>query len=45
MKIKNLYTPPSVEVYAVFIQRPLALSYNDTEQTETLHWDLDEEDL
>jgi len=45
MKVKKLYTPPCAGVYVVGAELALALSFNQTEQTENLAWDLDEEDL
>ena len=45
MKLKELYTPPHVGVYVVSVERTLALSYNQVEQTETLYVVSDEEDL
>ncbi len=45
MKVKKLYTPPCAGVYVVDAEQALALSFNQTEQTENLAWDSDEEDL
>lgn len=45
MKIKELYVAPRAEVYVVLAEQALTLSFNQTEQTENLAWDSDEEDL
>lgn len=45
MKIKELYVAPRAEFYVVLAEQALTLSFNQTEQTENLAWDSDEEDL
>jgi hypothetical protein len=44
-KVKEFYVSPFTGIYAVRTGRALALSYNQTERTETLSWDVYEEDL
>lgn len=45
MKMKALYVPPFAGVYVVDVEQALAVSFNQTEQTENLAWDENEEDL
>ncbi|MBO4671032.1 MAG: hypothetical protein J5640_04225 [Bacteroidales bacterium] len=45
MKAKELYVSPRVGIYADAVEQALALSYNQSERTETLYMISEEEDL
>lgn len=45
MMTKQYYTAPKTVLDEMAIERPFALSYNETDRTENMAWDNDEVDL
>lgn len=45
MKTKQLYISPYVQIFSVMSEKMFALSFDRTNQTETMSWDSEEEDL
>ena len=45
MRIKEIYTTPLVDIYAVSTEGVMSQSYNQTEQTEILRPDWEKVDL